>query len=130
MTTTIIISRKQLQSYGLTTYYAIKITKNIVPVFKKKCTYFYCLSDLITAIRSCLYSPILRIKIRNNLQQTLDFLLQQLGNKIEISFEQGTDSETSCLTRKLLQTMQKTDRDLVELKATAMTIRAKYIKNK
>jgi hypothetical protein len=124
--TAITISRKQLQAYGLTSYYAIKITKNLTPVLKKNCAYFYNISDLITTIKYFLQQSNSRPKTSHSLRTALDFLLQLLDNKIEVIFQQDTDSEISCLARKVLRKMQKTDRNLAEITATAMTIKNKY----
>jgi hypothetical protein len=118
-------TRQQLRGYGASSYQARVITKDIEPVGQEGRSNAYLVQAVITSIRDYLQNPRVRPRTQQALNQVLNSLLERLGNVVEMSFEQGADSELSRLTRQLAQAMSNTDRVLADLKATAATIKGK-----
>ncbi len=78
MKSTICTTRKQLKSYGATSYQVKIITKNLKPISKSNQTNIYSLREVITSIKEYLERP----KINKNTQQSLIKLLTLLINQL------------------------------------------------
>ena len=103
------ITRKQLQSLGLSPYLATAITKNLSPSLKKNRVHYYNLRDVISAIRSYLNRPRIKQQTRQLLTSILPVLLQRLNNVVAVNFgaKRGSDPELSRLAKKLYLELQK-----------------------
>ncbi|MEP0871493.1 hypothetical protein NDA01_16915 [Trichocoleus desertorum AS-A10] len=122
-----ITTRKQLQGYGATTYQARVLTQSLSPVATQGKTYTYEITGVIASIREYLQRPRIKLVTCQKLESVLEALLNQLGNIIAIPFGKSSDLEISRLAKNLIQSMAKTDQALAELKATAATIKGKYV---
>lgn len=120
-------TRKQLQGYGASHYLAYSLTKNLTSVTKQGRAYAYVPRDVIVSIREYKKRPRIKPTTSQTLEIILRSLLERLGNITEVPFTRGTDPEMSEIAKQLIQAMSDTDSVLAELKATAATIKAKYI---
>jgi hypothetical protein len=119
-------TRQQLQGYGASRYYAIKLTKHLIPVSRQGKAYVYALSDVIQSLRDNLERSRIKPKTRQTLEQILQLLLARLGNVLEVPFGRANTSEVNQLAMRLSKAMSQTDTTLAALKATAATIKGKY----
>ena len=120
-------TRKQLQGYGATPYQARALTQSLSRISTEQSrSYSYFISDVITSIRQYLQRPRIQKTTHQKLEFILEALLERLGNVIEISVGRSNDTEISKLARNVMKAMAQTDQTLVELKATAATIKGKY----
>ncbi len=123
-------TRSQLQGYGLTRYQSIKVTHSIIPISRQGRTYIYRVNDVISTIRNTLENPRLKPITKRQLTTLLDSLLERLGNVIPLAYNLASANhpEIGELTKQLITAMAATDKNLVELKATAANINGKYRK--
>lgn len=126
MNTSKTTTRRQLQGYGVSRYYATKLTKHLTPLCRQGKAYVYALSDVIQSLRDNIERSRIQPKTRLTLEQILQLLLARLGNVLEVPFSRANTSEVSKLARHLSQAMSQTDTTLAALKATAATIKGKH----
>jgi hypothetical protein len=126
MNTSKTTTRRQLQGYGVSRYYAIALTKNLTPIARQSNAYVYTLSDVIKSLRDHLERSRIKAKTRQTLEQILQVFLERLGNVLEVPFGRANASEVSKLAMRLSQAISKTDVTLAALKATAATMKGKY----
>ena len=122
------ITRTQLKGYGISSYQAKVVTRNIVPIGKENNTNIYSLPDAIASIKEYLAKPRIKAKTRQSLDSILPKLIQQLDNITPIIFDNGTDPELSKLSKKLFMQVTKTEQSLINAKAQVATLQGKYKK--
>lgn len=120
------ITRKQLQAYGLSRYQSAVVTSKLAAYGQTGRSLNFALEKVIEAIRDRLKVIRLKASTRNALASTLNQLLEQLGNVVEIPFIQSENSEIQQAGKKLLQTISRTDAALADFKAESIEIYAKY----
>lgn len=121
-----IITRNQIQAYGMSKYQSQIITKGLISLGKKGQAYLYDLNDVILAIRQYIQRSRIKQYTRETLNSVLVTLLTRLGNTVEIPFDEGSDPRIRKLGIKLIQAMAKTDTSVANLKADLAEINAKY----
>ena len=120
------VTRKQLQAYGLSRYQTSVVTSKLAAYGQIGRSLTFPLDKVIEAIRDRLKVSRLKVSTRNTLASTLNHLLEQLGNIVEIPFVQSENQETQQAGSKLLQAISLTDAAFADLKAEAIEIYAKY----
>ena len=80
MKSTICTTRKQLKSYGATSYQVKIITDNLKPISKSNQTNIYSLREVIASIKQYLERPKINKKTKQSLIQLLSLLINQLNN--------------------------------------------------
>jgi hypothetical protein len=120
------VTRKQLQSYGISRYHSLAITKNIPSVSKHRKIYLYELIKVIAEIRIYVQRPHIQSSSRKSLSIVLDKLLDLLANVVEVPFLTEMDTELRTLVVQLTKAMNKTNASLSALKVDSAEIKYKY----
>ncbi|WP_008315873.1 hypothetical protein [Leptolyngbya sp. PCC 6406] len=121
-----IVTRRQLQAYGMSKYHAQIITKGLSPLGRQGQAYIYDLSQVIASINDYIKRPRIQKATRKTLEEILTVLRELLGNVVEIPFSEDGDPEIRKVVAKLTQAMAKTDASLAALKADAAEIKQRY----
>jgi hypothetical protein len=120
------ITRNQLQAYGMSIYQAVTVTQNLTPLGKEGRSNTFALTEVIDSIRKRLNIVRLKLSTRNILGLTLSYLLDRLGNIVEVPFIQSENPEIQKAGAQLLRAIAQTDATLADLQAEALEIKAKY----
>jgi hypothetical protein len=120
------ITRKQLQTYGMSSYQAATITQNLTPLGKEGRSNTFALTEVIDSIRKRLNIVRLKLSTRNTLGLTINHLLERFGNIVEIPFVQSENPEIQKAGAQLLRAIARTDVALADLQAEALEIESKY----